>query len=495
MTGRARFLTSFPVKLAALFLILVVLAGGTSLVLALRLFEARQGEIDQRLNAGIAASMASEIEPLALTGSSAEIGPVIHYMMVLNPAVEIYLLDDTGRILEYFATPGPAVELERVDVDPILAFLESDRELPILGDNPRRPSQRAYFSVAPVDLDDGDAGFLYVVLHSSGYDTASMELQQAYLLRAIRSSALITIPLIAIVGLVGFLLSTRPLGKLTQAVAAFGRGDYAVRSSIETRDEIGELARNFNVMADTIVRNMERLRYADRERRELIANISHDLRNPLATVQGYLETLAERDAGLDPAERRRYYEILLSSIRSVPRLVDDLFELSKLDDPDARPHVEPFSLSELVQDVVVGWRERALDQGIRIEADEPDGLFLVEGDVAMIERLLDNLIRNAIAHTPRDGRVTVAVERRDAAVRVTVSDTGRGIATGDVERVFDRFYIGDRSRTRSREGSGLGLAICKRIVEIHGGTIGVESAAGQGSKFHFELRLAEAATN
>lgn len=139
-------------------------------------------------------------------------------------------------------------------------------------------------------------------------------------------------------------------------------------------------------MADTIVATVARLEHADRERRELIANISHDLRNPLATIQGYLETLQEKDGSLD-LPQRRYYDILLSATRSLPRLVEDLFELSNLDGPNAAPTVESFSLAELVQDVVVHWHSRA---------EEPDSLVLVE-------RVLTNLIRNALAHTPSGG--------------------------------------------------------------------------------------------
>lgn len=481
-------LRSFTTKLVAIFLMLVILAGVASVLIALRVFDRRQVEIDQRLNHDIAESMAAEIEPV-LTSSKPDrdIGSIMHYMMVMNPAVEIYLLDAGGRILDYFVTDGPKVELDRVSVAPITAFLERTRPLPIYGDNPRRPNEKHHFSAARIDLGDGDTGYLYVVLRSSEYESASMGLQQRYVLHALRTSAFITVPIVGVLGLLVFFLATRPLKQLAETVQAFGTGAYQVRSSIDTRDEIGDLARNFNDMADTIVSNMSKLEHADRERRELIANISHDLRNPLATIQGYLETLSQKDPTLSAADRRHYYEILLNTTKSLPRLVEDLFELSKLDAPDARPAMEPFSLSELAQDVVMQWKPRAEDFGIALNAVTPEELHIIHGNVGMIERALVNLLRNALTHTSAGGSVTVSLHGSPAGVRLEVADTGPGILPGDEARVFDRFYISDASRSKARHGSGLGLAICRRIIELHCGTIGVKSDPGAGSVFYFDL--------
>jgi signal transduction histidine kinase len=170
--------------------------------------------------------------------------------------------------------------------------------------------------------------------------------------------------------------------------------------------------------------------------------------------------------------------------------VDDLFQLSMLESPEVKPAMESFSMSELAQDVVMQWKSRADDQGIELAANEPVELHLVNGNVGLVERALTNLIRNALAHTSAGGRVSVSVDRSpDHAgyVCVEVRDTGSGIAKEDLPRVFERFYIGDDSRSRSREGSGLGLAICKRIVDLHEGSIGVESTVGLGSTFFFTL--------
>lgn len=482
-----QFLQSFPARLGAMFLLLVAVAAAGTVLITLRAFELRQIEIDQRLHADVAASMASEIEPL-LTGGDGEVGSAMHYMMVMNPSVEIYLLADDGRILDYFAAEGPEVRLDRVSVEPIEAFIEGTGSLPILGDNPRQPGRRHHFSASRIDLGrSAETGYLYVILHSIGYDEAAMGLQRRYLLRALRTSLLITLPLVGALGLIVFFFAARPLRTLTDTVRAFGSGQYDRRSDIDRRDEIGALARDFNAMADTIVSNVRRLEAADRERRELVANISHDLRNPLATIQGYLETLWQRDSRMTSEERASYYEILLSTARSLPRLVDDLFELSKLEAPETPPPMEPFSLSELVQDVAVTWRRRAADRGIELSTPHPDDLYLVYGNVGLVERALTNLVRNAVTHTPSGGSISVSVHGGNRSIRVEVRDTGPGIAPADRERVFERFYIGDASRSKAKDGSGLGLAICKRIVELHGGEVGVDSEEGGGSTFYFEL--------
>ena len=504
-----RLRIGLPLKLAAIFLVLISAVGIGSVIVALRLFEERQVEIDQRLNVDIASSMAAEIQPFIDDAAEVgRIGETMHYMMVMNPDVEIYLLDSRGLILDYFATPGPPVQLTSVDTEPIEEFLSPDRELPILGENPRHPDARHHFSAARVNLGSGESGYLYVILRSSEYDEATMGLQQQYLVHAFRTSMLITLPLVAIVGLLGFFAATRPLKRLSSTVRAFGAGDYEARADLHSSDEIGELASSFNTMADTIVENVDRLARADRERRELIANISHDLRNPLATIQGYLETLSDKRHTLSDEERDRYYDILLTTAKSVPRLVEDLFDLSRLEDPDTRPQMEPFSVSELVQDVSMAWQSRAADAHVALEANEPTGLHMVRGNIGLVERVLNNLVRNALAHTPAGGRITIAASARDGVpapagagkvpvsgragdVEISVSDTGTGIDSKDIDRVFDRFFIGDDSRSRSREGSGLGLAICKRIVELHGGRIRVESALGKGSTFRFTLPAAD----
>jgi signal transduction histidine kinase len=419
-----------------------------------------------------------------------EIGAVIHYMMVLNPSIEIYILDRQGRILAFFAEPGREVGQERVDLRPIRAFLQERRPLPILGDDPRRPGQRKHFSAAPLDLGGGRRGYLYIVLESSRYAEARAELEYSYLSRALLQSALMALPLVGLLGLALFFLFTRRLQELTRIVRSFGKGDYSARAPVRSRDEIGELAGSFNEMANTIEESHRRLEKADRQRRELTAGVSHDLRTPLSTIRGYTETLLEKEDGLTREERRRYLEIIRGRTEALGRLVKDLFELATLEARDETPAGERFSLSELVHDTVMQLQVEAEKREIALAVREPESLFFCDGDVGMIERALSNLIRNALEHTPAGGRVELTIDEVQDGVRVAVSDNGEGIPAEELAGIFDRFVRRAPRRRGAAARSGLGLAIARRIVELHGGRVDARSTPGRGSTFFFELPLA-----
>lgn len=500
-------LNRVPVKLSVIFLALLAAMAVALILMTLRTFEQRQVEIDQRLNRDLASSMAVEIEMLvADQGEAADVGEAIHYMMVLNPAVEIYLLDANGTILSFFASPGAPVQMDQLDTDPIERFVNGSDSYPIYGDDPRRPEQQRHFSASRIANGDSEAGYLYVILRGTLYDEAAMTLQRDYLWLALRNSLLIAFPMVAVIGLILFISATRRLQRLAITVRAFGTGDFDRRSTIVSKDEVGALATSFNSMADTIVQNMRDLRESDRSRRELMANISHDLRNPLATVQGYIETLSEKDGSLSQEQRNHYYDVLLGSTDVLKRLINDLFEISKLESPDLSPEMEEFSLSELVHDVVMQMAKRAEAASIDLVAEQPSDLCLIHGNVGMIERVLINLIDNGLKHTPSGGRVSVVVESPMEAPKpdvttghppvttVQVADTGSGIEADDLPLIFDRFYIGDTSRNAAQRGSGLGLAICKRIVELHGGTISANSTVGTGTTVSFTIGAIPAGT-
>ena len=481
-------LKRFYLRLSAVFLVLLLVLAAIFILVTIRTFEEHQVEIDQRVNAGLAADMAREIEPQLDRGAdSREIGSVIHYMMVLNPAVEIYLLDGRGRILAFFAEGEGEIQQDRIDLEPIREFLSPERSFPIFGDDPRRPQEKKHFSVAPITLRSGEEGYLYIVLQSSRYDRARQNLGDLYLLQAIRNSLIIALPSVAILGVVVFFLATRRLMRLTQTVSTFAEGEYGVRANAAAQDEIGELARTFNNMADTIEASHAQLLEADRQRRDLVASVSHDLRNPLASIRGYTETLLQKNDTLSAQERRRYLEVSLDRAAALSRLVGDLFELSTLEARDAEPQREQFSLSELAHDVVLQMQPRAEEREIALEIRKPESLHLVNGDVGKIERAVTNLIDNAIKFSPAGSAVTIALAARDDDVELSVEDAGPGIDHADREHLFDQFFTGDRSRSGSDKGSGLGLAIAKKIVELHGGSIDVDNADSGGSRFYFVL--------
>ena len=480
----------FYVKLSSLFLLLLLVMGTAQVLISMRIAERRQTEVDQLVNWDLARDMAAEIEPvLSETDSIDGIGSIIHYMMVLNPAIEIYLLDPECEILAFFAEPGKEVRQRSVDLDPIRSFIGGRESAPIFGDDPRHPGQRKHFSAAPISLPDGSRGYLYVVLRSTLYDTATGRLRDKYLASALTRALPLSIACVGLVGLILFAVLTRRLQRLARTVSAFERGELDQRVAAASNDEIGELGRTFNRMADTIRANMERLKQTDSLRRELIANVSHDLRSPLTSIQGYVETLLMKQESLSGEEQKEYLQVILSDAVMLNELVHELFELSKLEARQMQPNLERFVLTELAQDVYGKYLPQAEALQLALQAEFPEKLLFVQGDINMIERVLSNLIENALDHTPAGGLVTLRLEELPGQVRAEVVDSGAGIPAEELPHIFERFFSGRRGASTARGGSGLGLAIAQKIMELHGSRIQVESEPGRGSTFWFELPL------
>ncbi len=223
-------------------------------------------------------------------------------------------------------------------------------------------------------------------------------------------------------------------------------------------------------------------------RRDLIANVSHDLRTPLVSLRGYLELLATRGAQLEPAQRAEYLGIALRQSERLGTLIDELFELAKLDFKGTTLQCERFVLAELAADVVQKFALEAQSRGVALQLESPERHAFVAADLGLLERVFENLVGNALRHTPAGGTVSVQVERHGNLLEVTVADTGRGIPPGELPFLFDRYWRGRASS--AGDGAGLGLAITRRILELHGSTIRAESDGANGSRFRFALPLA-----
>lgn len=415
-----------------------------------------------------------------------EIRGVFMKLMAVNPNLELYLLDADGRILAYDAPEG-VVQAERVDLAPVEKML-AGAEGVVHGTDPRHPDAARVFTVWPVDRPGGRDGYVYAVVGGDAYRAVADGVYEG---TAVRRGVLVAGGVLALAALVAFglvLYLTRDLRRLRTSVRAFRDGDVDARSAVRRRDEIGRLAEDFNDLAETVVAQLERIRGADDERREMVAGISHDLHTPLSTLRGFLERLQERADALSPEERAEMLGLARRNTERTLRMVDDLFELASLEAPNLRLQREDFHLGELVQDVVQRHRATAEEHGQTLEMEVEGKLPPVDGDIALIERALTNLIVNAVRHTPEGGSIRLSVAAREHSVEVRVADTGSGIDAAELPRIFDRFYRVDKSRpTGAASGIGLGLAIVQRILALHGGAIGVQSTPGKGTEFRFTL--------
>jgi signal transduction histidine kinase len=454
-------------------------------------------ETDQKLNQTLAADLAKRFSPfMADSLDYAAIEYEFHELMVMNPRVEIYLVDRKGDLLAYFADPSK-IKRMRVDVAPIHQYTKDQTErlpFPIYGDDPRSPDRRKPFSAVPVSIGGKGDGYLYVILGGEQYESTSSMVAESYILRSNAWMLLGTFGLAAVSGLILFFWVTSRLRTMTGAVRQFSTGDHDARVTVASEDEIGQLGTAFNQMADTITENVRRLKANDDLRRELIANVSHDLRSPLANIQGYLETVLMKEETLTPQQRREYLDTALGNVQMLSRLVTELFELSKLDARQMQPEREPFSIAELAQDTTLKFQPRAEESAIKLKVDVPRDLPLVYGDIGMIDRALSNLLENALRYSKAEGEVTISVSPEIDGIGVSVSDTGDGIPAEDLPYIFDRFYRVEKSRNKAEGGTGLGLAIAKKIVELHDSTISVQSALRQGTTFSFSLTPYQEAT-
>ena len=480
---------------AKLAMALVVLIAAMALVYALVSISATRhylDEVHQKVNRNLASNLVADRD-LVAEGRINEpaLKAMFHDYMKINPSIEIYLLDLEGRILSYSAEPGE-VKRKSVSLEPIRAFLDDTASFPLLGDDPRSHERRKVFSVTPVPSEESPQGYLYVVLRGESYDFVNAFAEGSYFLHLSAWAVAATLAFGLLAGLIVFWLLTRRLQRLTSVMDTFRLSDfskpvqYQQKPALDAPDEVDRLGVTFDQMAGRIVEQIQELKQQDAMRRDLVAQVSHDLRTPLAALHGYLETLKLKEHSLTPEERAGYFDIVLHQSEHLTRLVEELFELAKLEAREASPECEPFSLPELVQDVVQKFKLKADEHRVSLAMELDPDLPLVSADIALVERVLDNLIDNALTHTPAGGSVRVPVRRDAQQVILCVADTGTGIPPEELPRIFDPFYQ-TKDQKSGNGHAGLGLAIARRIVELHGSVLDVRSRPGEGTTFAFGL--------
>ena len=416
--------------------------------------------------------------------------------MVINPTVEIYLLDKEGLILAH-ALPPESIQTERVDLQPVREIISDDVEMPLKGTDPRNIERLKVFSAAEVRHDGQLEGYLYAVLGGEKFDALVNDIRGSYVQRLSLWAIAAIAATAFLIGLLIIGLLTRRLTRLTDDVHRFTASDFssatAVRRTPGDGDEIDRLGSAFAAMSDRIQDQFEQLKETDRLRRELVSNVSHDLRTPLASMQGYIETLLIKADALSPDERNRYLVIARKHAQRLGQLIGDLFELSKLEAASVQPDFESFSLAELLQDVAMEFELQAKQENVDIIVDTSQDGTVVFADIGLIQRVLENPLRNALEHTPHGGSITFSVARVPAGITVAVTDTGCGIADQDLPRIFDRYYRTERDETSHSSSVGLGLAIVERILDLHSSRITVVSQVDRGTRFEFALPTERAA--
>ena len=452
-------------------------------------------EVNQRVSRDLAENLIMD-RNLVAEGKidEAALEETFSLYMVINPSIEIYLLDLDGNILSYSADPGK-VKRKHVSLGPISDFLNKGM-YPLLGDDPRSHDKQKAFSVTPVPNKTSPEGYLYVVLQGEEFDAANHAVRDSYFASLSGWAAAASLLFGLLTGLLLFYFLTRRLHRLTKLLELFKSSGfsnhqrYGKEQGRKTgNDEIDHLGSTFDEMAECIVAQFKEISEQDNSRRELIAQVSHDLRTPLASLRGYLETLKMKSADLSVQKQQEYIDISLRQSEHLTDLVGELFELATLDATKQLAHIEPFAVTELVHDVCQKFGLELENKSITLEIKLEDAIPFVLGDIALIERVLENLLENAIRHTPEEGEISVLVKKENSQVSVAIKDNGVGIKSEEIPRVFERFYQAENAH-REGQHAGLGLAIVKRVLELHQSAIFVDSQRGEGAEFYFNLEAA-----
>lgn len=479
-------------KLAVALFVLLVAVGLIYAFISTSAFRESQEAVIQRVNRDLARDLIFE-RNLVQEGriNQEALKETFTFYMTINPGIEIYLLDTAGNILSYSADPNKILR-ERVSLDPVRRFLSDGTAYPILGDDPRSLDKRKVFSVAPLPSAEDINGYLYVVLRGEAYEAAQRMTREPHLFWLSAWAVTISLAVGLVFGLVIFWLMTRRLehlSDLVERVKLRGDEDFPIYepSSSNHPDEIDRLGLKFDAMARRIAQQINQLCEQDAQRRQLVANVSHDLRTPLTSMRGYLESLKMKGDALTDAQRAEFLQIALDQGERLSRLIDELFELAALDAREKEPQPEPFAPAELIHDVARKHQPAADARGIGIDVEVSGPPSFVVGDVAMTERLLDNLIDNALSHAPPGGRVELRASANEEHLLISVADDGPGIPDAAKAHLFDAFSRGNEREAKGH--AGLGLAIARRIVELQGGWIEVRDRAPNGAEFIVMLPL------
>jgi len=303
--------------------------------------------------------------------------------------------------------------------------------------------------------------------------------------------SVITILLVsAVVGLLAIWLITNKLNIIVNGIQQYQSGNLEARIAVKNNNELDTIGLAFNEMADTLTKNIQELKETDEFRKELISNVSHDLRTPIASIQGYAETLILKRDTIEASEQFRYLQVIYANCDKLKKLVSELFELSKLQTNQVKLNPEPFSITELVSDIANKYRIITQKKGVSINTFIPKDLPMIEADILLIDRVLQNLIDNAIKFCKEGDYINIDI-RQDAPgkVKISIADSGEGIEQDELPYIFERYYRGKKYS----ESTGLGLAIVKKIIDLHQTSIYVTSQLDKGTTFSFTLPMIGAA--
>ncbi len=420
-----------------------------------------------------------------------------HQMMILGPAIELYVLDKDGSLVTYDA-PEEKIKKRSVNLKPIISFINKTVELPLFGDDPRSLDKQKIFSAAKVlAKNEGEeifVGYLYIIIGGENFDSisTSLELTEAWKISII--GILGALVFLLLVSLLLFYALTRPLRRLTKEIQSFEsstpkqliKDDENVSNS--GKGELNLLKSTFHQMEERIAAQLERLNKQDEIRCEFLAYVSHDLRTPLAGIKAYLETLEIKQETMSSKERQSYLRKAISNGDRLEGMINELFELTRLESNQIKITKDEFAIGDMLSDIYASLEDKAKQQGVKliVKCENPEALVIA--DIAKIERVTQNLVENAIRFSKKNGNVVIHTEKIDEKNHlIQVIDNGSGIAEEHLPYIFEPYYRVANDKQLKHMGAGLGLAISQRLLLLHDSKLSVSSQLGEGTNFSFTL--------
>jgi len=476
-----------------LALVLLFLAGGWLLVDFFQRSNATYAdEVQQHLHQELAAHMVAD-NPELKEGKihSKGLSNAFHTLMLLGPAFEIYALNNDGEVLVYSEELGELAH-KKVDLTAVKAFIRGDK-YPVYGVDPRSESQHKIFSASDIHNQSGkQIGYLYVILGGEKQDSILQQFSSGNSQSKVFLVLLLALPTGLILLLILFAQLTKPLSRLNQTILEFKASGFTQFKSASAPKvaarEIQQLHSSFDSLAEHVSQQFEQIKSTDDLRRELLSHISHDLKTPLASMMGYLETwLLKHPDGMD----KKLIEIAQNNAKQLHLLVEQLLELAQLENSQISLDIEAVAIAELAQDVLNKFALQAQKQQITLSLTPKISALQANADIGKLERVMSNLVDNALRHTPDGGEVWIKLEDQGAdRLKIEVGDTGTGIPEQELNSIFNAHYRASNKQGSQRNNFGLGLTIVWRLLELHKSEIRVKSQLGKGTQMSFELPMA-----
>lgn len=496
-------LNSITLRLIVLFVSVFVLITVLFLCFIQSSANSFQAQSNQSLHSKLASHMIMDNKLLSKGNIDPEVlEHTFHGLMLLGPAFEIYVIDPDGQVIA-FSAPKDKVKRTHISLDPIHAFIDKQGNYPLKGNDPRNSQGDKIFSAAPIYKNEQLQGYLYVIIGSQLEenivallkDQRMISDQQALFIASILFALLICLILIGQI--------VKPISHITRQVSRYERsnnwqqgkhiGLLPLKSQVWPSKEETQLASAIEQMSVTMTEQFEQIVRKDIQRKELLSYISHDLRTPLASLIGYIETWQRQNTEAAEPANSEYIDTALKNAHVLNELVGQVFDLAHLETGGVELHREPLAIVELAQDIMETFKLQAKDAGVSLDFTPKDSTIWVDADIAKLERVFSNLVANAIRHTPAGGEIIITFVPididNDKRVLIQVTDSGSGIPKDQLPRVFEAHFRAGNKRDSESGNAGLGLAIVKALLALHKTSIAVKSEEDSGTCFEFSLPL------